>query len=176
MRASRGHYNLTVPGSILYLQKYRCVNFKRRKTMEKMFELLKQDHREVSQMITELKKLSGQKREKLFQKLSDALQDHMTLEEDSLYPALEDIDETKDLIEDAYEEHKTVQKQLKELDKIPFGDKKWDSTLNSMEEKIEHHVQEEESKLFKIAPKVLSTEELEDLNDQIVSEKERKAA
>lgn len=140
--------------------------------MEKMFELLQQDHREVAQMISQMQKSSGQKREKLFSQCLDALEMHMQIEEDYLYPALEDIDETKDLVRDSYEEHKMVKKQLKELEKLDVDDPKWDTKLQALKENIESHVQQEETVLFRQAPKVLSREELNDLNDQIIEEKE----
>jgi iron-sulfur cluster repair protein YtfE (RIC family) len=140
--------------------------------MEKMFELLQQDHREVSQMISQMQKTSGRKREQIFSQCSDALEMHMQIEEDYLYPALEDIDETMDLIRDSYEEHKMVKKQLKELERLNVDDQKWDAKLQAIKENIESHVQQEETVLFKQAPKVLSREELDDLNDQIIEEKE----
>jgi iron-sulfur cluster repair protein YtfE (RIC family) len=140
--------------------------------MEKMFELLQQDHREISQMISQIQRSSGQKREHLFSQCSDALEMHMQIEEDYLYPALEDIDETMDLVRDSYEEHKMIKKQLKEMEKLNVDDPKWDNKLQAMKENIESHVQQEETVLFRQAPKVLSREELDDLNDQIIEEKE----
>ncbi|MGC2423097.1 MAG: hemerythrin domain-containing protein [Nitrospirota bacterium] len=140
--------------------------------MEKMFELLQQDHREISQMISQMQKTSGRKREQLFSQCSDALEMHMQIEEDYLYPALEDIDETKDLVRDSYEEHKMVKKLIKDMEKLNVDDQKWDAKLMAMKENIDHHVQQEETVLFRQAPKVLSREELEDLNDQIIEEKE----
>lgn len=140
--------------------------------MEKMFELLQQDHREVSQMISEMQRSSGQKREKLFSQCSDALEMHMQIEEDYLYPSLEDIDETKDLVRDSHEEHKMVKKQIKDMEKLNVDDQKWDAKLMAMKENIETHFQQEETVLFKQAPKVLSRAELDDLNDQIIEEKE----
>jgi iron-sulfur cluster repair protein YtfE (RIC family) len=140
--------------------------------MEKMFELLQQDHREISQMISQMQRTSGQKREKLFSQCLDALDMHMQIEEDYLYPALEDIDETKDLVRDSYEEHKMIKKQLMALEKLNVGDPKWDAKLQAMKENIDSHVQEEETVMFRQAAKVLSRAELDDLNDQIMEEKE----
>jgi iron-sulfur cluster repair protein YtfE (RIC family) len=140
--------------------------------MEKMFELLQQDHREISQMISQMQRTSGQKREKLFSQCLDDLDMHMQIEEDYLYPALEDIDETKDLVRDSYEEHKMVRKQLMALEKLNVDDPKWDAKLQAMKENIDGHVQEEETVLFRQAAKVLSRAELDDLNDQIMEENE----
>ncbi|MHB8174069.1 MAG: hemerythrin domain-containing protein [Nitrospirota bacterium] len=140
--------------------------------MEKMFELLMQDHREVSRMINQMQNMSGQKREKLLSQCTDVLEMHMQIEEDYLYPILEDIDETKDIIRDSYEEHKMVQKQLKELGKLDVDDQKWDTRLQAMKENFDHHAQQEETVLFKQTPKLLSREELDDLNYQIIEEKE----
>ncbi len=140
--------------------------------MEKMFELLIRDHREVSRIISQMHIVNGQRRERLLSQCTDALEMHMQIEEDYLYPALEDIDETKDIVRDSYEEHKMVQKQLKELGKLDADDDKWDSKLIALKENFDHHAQQEETVLFKQAPKVLSREELEDLNDQIIEEKE----
>ncbi len=140
--------------------------------MEKMFELLIQDHKEVSSLISQMRNISGQRRERLISKCTDALELHMQIEEDYLYPALEDIDETKDIIRDFYEDHKMMQKQLKELGKLDVDDQKWDTRLQALKENFDHHIQQEETVLFKQVPKVLSREELDDLNDQITEEKE----
>ncbi len=140
--------------------------------MEKMFELLIRDHREVSSLISQMQNVSGHGRERLLSQCADALELHMQIEEDYLYLALEDIDETKDIIRDSYEDHKMVQKQLKELAKLDVDDQKWDARLQALKENFDHHVQQEETVLFKQAPKVLSREELDDLNDQIIEEKE----
>ena len=139
--------------------------------MEKMFELLKQDHRRVSQIINEMMKSSGTDREDLLDELTDELDEHMDIEETYLYPKLETIVETKDIIRDSYEEHKMVKNQLAKLQEIPVDEEEWDNTLQAMKENIDRHIKQEETNTFPLAQKLLNKQQLQETNHEIVDKK-----
>lgn len=139
--------------------------------MEKMFELLKQDHRRVSQIINQMTKSSGTDREDLLDELTDELDEHMDIEETYLYPKLESIAETKNIIRDSYEEHKMVKNQLEKLQEISVDEDEWDNTLQAMKENIDRHVKQEETNTFPLAQKLLNKQQLQETNQEIVDKK-----
>ena len=75
-------------------------------------ELLKEDHREVEGLIAQLE--SGADHE-TFGKIKNALKMHTKIEEEILYPAMEDFDETEELVDESYQEHDEVDKLLVEM-------------------------------------------------------------
>lgn len=139
--------------------------------MEKMFELLKQDHRRVLQIISQMMKSSGTDREDLLDELTDELDEHMDIEETYLYPKLESIAETKNVIRDSYEEHKMVKNQLAKLQEIAVDEDEWDNTLQAMKENIDRHVKQEETNTFPLAQKLLNKQQLQETNQEIVDKK-----
>src|SRR5438034_4179753 len=88
----------------------------------------------------------------LFERLKEALKLHTTIEEHIFYPALEDLDETRDLIKESYHEHQEVDQLLEKM--IP-GDPAWDDQIAELKRKIEHHAREEERILFPKAEELL---------------------
>lgn len=136
-------------------------------------ELLKQDHREVESMIAELEGAGSEgaggagSYVNTFQQLKQALTLHTQVEEQILYPALEDFDETTDLIEESYEEHDEVDGILNEMTGLNPGDEEFQELLAELKESIEHHVTEEENELFPQAEQLLGEETLETMGDQI---------
>ena len=139
------------------------------------YELLKNDHEKVSALFKRIESASGQAKLAGFKKLKAELDVHTLIEETIFYPALKKADETRDITLEAYEEHKVVKDLLAELAAAKPNDQ-WDAKFIVLKENVEHHVDEEESDLFKKAKDVLSTEQAEALGDQMAAEKERQGA
>ena len=139
------------------------------------FQLLKQDHRKVEQLFSELERASGKAKLDVFKQIKTELELHTHIEEKIFYPAIEEPEETHDLALEAYEEHAVVKKLLKELGRARTANDQWEAQAKVLQENVEHHVEEEENELFKKADSVLSDEELEDLTERMVEEKSRKA-
>ena len=139
------------------------------------FQLLKEDHRKVEELFTELESASGKAKLEVFKQIKTELELHTHIEEKIFYPALEDPKETHDLALEAYEEHAVVKKLLKELSRAKTANDEWEAQAKVLQENVEHHVQEEENELFKKADKALSEEEVEDLSERMIAEKSRKA-
>jgi hemerythrin-like domain-containing protein len=139
------------------------------------YELLKNDHEKVSDLFKRIESASGEAKLAGFKKLKAELDVHTLIEETIFYPALKNADETRDITLEAYEEHKVVKDLLAELAAAKPNDQ-WDAKFTVLKENVEHHVDEEESDLFKKAKDVLSTEQAEALGDQMATEKERQGA
>ncbi|HBB88233.1 MAG TPA: hypothetical protein DC047_11515 [Blastocatellia bacterium] len=135
------------------------------------FELLKKDHKKVSQLFKEVEAASGPTKKQIFSRLKTELDVHANTEERVFYPALENKDEARELTLEAYEEHKVVKDLLAELDSGNEAEDEWDAKLTVLKENVEHHVEEEEGELFSKARQVLSKQEIEELGVEMEAEK-----
>lgn len=135
------------------------------------FELLKKDHKKVSQLFKEVEAASGQAKKQIFSRLKTELDVHANIEERIFYPALENKEEARDITLEAYEEHKVVKDLLAELDNGDAAQDEWDAKLTVLKENVEHHVEEEEGELFSKARQVLSKQEIEELGVGMEAEK-----
>ena len=138
------------------------------------FNLLKADHRKVAELFDELESASGKQKLTVFDQIKTELELHTHIEETIFYPVLEEPKETHDLTLEAYEEHNVVKKLLKELGSARSANEEWEAKAKVLRENVEHHVEEEETELFKKASKALSKKEIETLGEEMQSEKERK--
>jgi len=139
------------------------------------FTLLKQDHEKVAGI---MEKIDGtteratKGREELFTQLKNELDIHARIEEEILYPTLEEYEETRDISLEAYEEHALVKQLLEELAAAPKDDERWTAKFTVLKENVEHHVEEEEGEMFKKARKVLGEDEIENLGDRLQEAKQ----
>lgn len=136
------------------------------------FELLKNDHKKVSQLFEEIESASGPSKKQLFNQLKSELDLHAHVEEQIFYPALENKEESRDITLEAYEEHKVVKDLLAELASGSPSDE-WNAKLKVLKENVEHHVEEEEGELFDKAEDVLSDGQIERLGAEMEAEKAR---
>ena len=82
------------------------------------------------------------------------------IEEQVLYPALKPHAEAHDIVLESYEEHHVADMQIKELHDMATDDEKWGAKFKVLKESVEHHISEEENKMFPAARGVLPKEEL----------------
>jgi iron-sulfur cluster repair protein YtfE (RIC family) len=139
------------------------------------FELLKQDHKKVSDIFEKLEETTERAvktRQELYARLRLELDVHTQIEEEVFYPAIENAEETRSLTLEAYEEHNVVKQLLDELDALPVEDETWTAKLKVLHENVEHHVDEEESELFSKARDVLTTAEIDELGLRLEAAKQ----
>ena len=91
-----------------------------------------------------------------------------------LYPALKEHPKAKDLVLEAYEEHNVVDMVMKEIEGVAYDDETWGAKLTVMKENVEHHIEEEETEMFKQARQVFSKEELTELGERMAARKDSK--
>lgn len=134
------------------------------------FELLKADHEKVAgilETIDETTERAVKGRDELFAQLKAELDLHAMIEEEILYPALEETEEAREIALEAYEEHRVVKQLLTELEAEPKDTEEWTAKFSVLKENIEHHVEEEEGEMFTKARKALSNEQIETLGEQL---------
>jgi hemerythrin-like domain-containing protein len=136
--------------------------------------LLKEDHQKVKKMLGELDLTTerGVKtREDLYSKLKEELQVHETIEEEIFYPALKEHPKAKELVLEAYEEHNVVDTVMSEIEGVAYDDERWGAKMTVLKENLEHHIEEEETEMFKQARQVFEREELDELGSRMESRK-----
>jgi hemerythrin-like domain-containing protein len=111
-------------------------------------------------------------REKMFSQMKSALVPHMRAEEKAFYPILRKNKESKMDAMEALEEHHIAEVSLMELDKMSKEEEFWAPKLSVFTELIDHHVKEEESKVFKDARDVISNDQMQELMQNFQDEKE----
>jgi iron-sulfur cluster repair protein YtfE (RIC family) len=138
--------------------------------------LLKADHDEVKALLVKLDETTERAevtRADGLEKLRRKLDVHETIEEEILYPALEEFAKTKDITLEAYEEHHVVDMVMSELEATPVTDDTWAAKLTVAKENLEHHIEEEEGAMFKQARQVMDNAELDELGDRLAARKEQ---
>jgi len=134
----------------------------------KATELLKKQHREVKALFGKAKKAKSADRRNVMDEITQKLQTHMTIEEEIFYPAVRELDskKTDEIVPEAYEEHHVVKLVLAELPDVDLDDEQYEAKVTVLSELIEHHVEEEETEMFKSAEK-LGAERLGELGDEM---------
>src|SRR4051794_20368835 len=138
--------------------------------------LLKADHDKVKKMLANLDSTTerGVKtRSELFAKVKQELQVHEAIEEEIFYPALKEHPKAKELVLEAYEEHNVVDMVMREIEGVPVEDETWGAKLTVMKENVEHHIEEEESEMFKQAKQVFGKDELDQLGERMQARKQQ---
>jgi iron-sulfur cluster repair protein YtfE (RIC family) len=137
--------------------------------------MLHQDHEKVRGLFAQLEAIGEEddsRREQIFMSLYRELDLHSQAEEKFFYSQLKGEDETRELILESLDEHKAVKQLLDELEAMDKATPEWSSKLATLQENVEHHVQEEEGQLFPLAKKVLSDDEAAGIAEDIESFKE----
>jgi hemerythrin superfamily protein len=137
--------------------------------------LLKDDHRKVKKIFSDLNKEKGDRRS-LFRELDNELTVHAEIEEKVFYPAAKNAEPTRDLVLESIEEHKQIKMVLGDLEKADMRTDEWAADLQVLQEDVEHHIGEEEDDLFPKVKKLLSTSELEELGARMERMKSERLA
>ena len=87
---------------------------------------------------------------------------------------MEKHEELKDMVLEAVEEHKQVKTLLREMDNLKSDSEKFEPKLKVLMENVEHHAEEEEEgKMFPKVRKIVSTEDLETLGQELEAAKKK---
>ncbi len=135
--------------------------------------ILKRDHREVAQMLKTLDASKpGARRRQTVDKLTQALELHMEIEERDIYPVVQRV-VGKEEAEEAGIEHRLAREGLSEVrrlvDEPGFG-----AAVAMLTAGIRHHVKEEETEVFPELKKKIDREELSELGDRVAAAKKPK--
>ena len=136
--------------------------------------LLKADHDKVKELLAQLEKTTerGVKtRQELFATIKGELTIHETIEEEIFYPELKSHPKAQDIVLEGFEEHHVVDLLMGELEALDVEDESWGAKAVVMKENVEHHIEEEEGEMFRIARQVFERAELVELGERMTARK-----
>jgi hemerythrin superfamily protein len=144
-------------------------------------ELIKSDHRKVEKLFREFEEAGDRAyktKQELVGQIVEELEVHATIEEETYYPAVEAKakKEGKELIAEAVEEHHVVKILLGELRSMSSEDEAFDAKVTVLMENVRHHVEEEESELLPQSEKILDSDELTRLGEEMAARKRQLGA
>ena len=133
----------------------------------KIFEALRKDHEKQRLLLKILAETSGDTaaRREYFQELKDQLESHAVAEERHFYSHMLENDETVELTRHGIAEHHEIDELIEKLDETEMSSPAWLHYLKSLQEKVEHHLADEEQEFFQVVGKVLNERQKEKLAD-----------
>jgi hemerythrin superfamily protein len=135
----------------------------------KATDLLKRQHKDVKTLFKKIESADGaRERRQLLNEVASRLEGHTLIEEEIFYPAVRGLEKSKaeEMVLEAYEEHHVVKLVLAELPRVNPEDERFEAKMTVLSELVEHHAEEEEKEMFKLAQK-LGKDELESLGGQM---------
>lgn len=135
----------------------------------KATDLLKKQHKDVKALFKKVEKTGdAEGRRELMERIGQMLALHTRLEEEIFYPAVRGLETRKAeaMIAEAFEEHHVVELVLKDLPNVDPEDERFEAKMTVLSELVEHHVEEEEGEMYKLAER-LGKDELQRLGQQI---------
>jgi hemerythrin superfamily protein len=135
-------------------------------------DLLTDDHQKVKQLFQQAQQIQdNQQKKEMFDKIDMELAIHADIEETIFYPALEEHDAFKEMVQEARQEHEDVEQLLLEIEDLATEDTDFSSQLAELEETVEHHVAEEEGEMFPKIREIFDEGTLERLGKKLASAK-----
>lgn len=128
------------------------------KSHDDAYALLTQDHKKAKKLFADFKKLnksdtSDEAKASLVGEICTELTIHAQIEEEIFYPAVRAAMGDEDLMDEADVEHAGAKSLIAQLSRMRPGDDHYDAKVTVLGENIDHHVKEEEEKMFPKAKK-----------------------
>ncbi len=136
-----------------------------------IYEILQKDHDTVKRLLSELSSLTDsniETRHQLIDEIRNELVPHSRAEEAVFYNALRSLDEGKEVMH-GYREHLEAETLLRTLQLIDKVGADWKATTEKLRDAIEHHIAEEETKIFAIAKQTLTDEEANKIGEAFLA-------
>lgn len=132
-----------------------------------IYTCLKEDHEQLKSLLAELEKLDQEDefRFVLLEQIKQELVPHARAEESVLYNSMRAVPTDNSEVMHGFKEHAEAEALLRTLlvkDKINLD---WKETAVKLREALEHHIEEEETEIFKEAQRMFTQEEAEMMGD-----------
>lgn len=139
-----------------------------------IYEVLSKEHAEAKELLDQLASSSAndtRMRRVKGAQVAIELISHNEAESQALYQRLMDFEEMRDHVEEHQDEHEEANKELSSFLDMDVKDAGWLEKLKEIKQAIEHHIEDEEGKLFPEAQKHLDKAEAEELAERFDEEK-----
>lgn len=133
--------------------------------MPTIYDVLHKDHETVKGLLSRLVALKedSPQRKEILDQIRDELVPHARAEEAVFYNSLRSVPVINDEAWHGYREHmeaETILRSLQVAEKVDTG---FQTLAKKLKDAVEHHIQEEEQELFKLAQTVVTPEEAEQM-------------
>ena len=136
--------------------------------------LLVSDHQTVKALFEQFEELSDRSKvskKKVADAICRALLIHAQIEEEIFYPAVKEVIDSDELMDEAEVEHASAKELIEQIQDMDPDDDLYDAKVKVLSEQIEHHVREEEDEMF---PSVRKTRlDLVTLGEEMSERKEQ---
>lgn len=133
-----------------------------------IYDYLKLDHKHVDHLFKQFAESHDMDRKKqIVYMIAMELIAHAESEQKTFYKALENYEATHDEALHGKKEHADIEKKIQSIIKSPRFDASWRKKVEKLQELVQHHVSEEEGRIFRLAKSVLSKEEAWELKEQM---------
>ena len=142
-------------------------------TGEDVVDILTTDHREVTDLLLQIRTTTDPAtRRDLADTMISELVRHAVAEEMYVYPAMkEHLPDGDAAVEHDIEEHKELERTMKELEAVEPSDPRFDSLLTQLETTLADHVADEETEQFPRLRSSIPREELVQLGQKVQTAK-----
>lgn len=129
--------------------------------MKTIYEVLRRDHENLRKHLNELvsMKKDSKRRQLLLERIRDGLVPHSRAEEAVFYNSLRSVPVVSDEIWHGYREHMEAETYLRTLQVASVFNAEFKAVAKKLKEAVEHHIEEEESEIFRLAEGVLTNAE-----------------
>jgi hypothetical protein len=136
--------------------------------MNNIFDTLRESHEKQRLLLEALLSTTGDSstRREFYAELKQELQQHAIAEERYFYAPLIKEDQTIELSRHGIAEHHAINKIIAQLDETDFSSSGWLTILQSLKDKVTHHLEEEEHRFFQMAGKIFTTQQKQTLAEQ----------
>ncbi len=129
-----------------------------------IYEALKKDHDKLLDMLNELvmlKEDQDERKTELLAKIRDELIPHARAEESVFYNSLRALEKAKDIVMHSFKEHLMAESLLRTMQAKDKVNLDWKKTAQEFKAAIQHHIDEEETRIFNVAQQLFTPEEAE---------------
>jgi hemerythrin superfamily protein len=115
-------------------------------------DLLKRDHEAVEDLFDQFEDAKENDNDEdmatLVASVCSALTVHAKIEEELFYPAIRQLPEAAEMIDEAAVEHQMIKDLVSQLEAMRPGDDLFEAKVKVLSEYVKHHVKEEEGEIF----------------------------
>lgn len=132
--------------------------------MPSIYQCIKQDHDDLRDLLNDLNNLAdtdAELRHDLINDIRDHLIPHSRAEESVFYNSIRAVESGNEPIMHSFQEHMEAETLLRTLQIKDKIDADWKRTAEKLQKALEHHMQEEETRVFELARNLFSDEESE---------------
>ena len=138
---------------------------------DSVYTVLKNDHRNVQKLFQQILR-DNRRSDETFARAQNALDAHMRAEERYFYPILERDSKGRPALLAAREEHEAAKTVLGKVGQSD-DDQLWLARVKVLSDLIDHHIDQEESRLFGEAKRLISKQQSMDLGRTVQDELNR---